>query len=188
MLPHFNSHPYHPNQIQTDGTSASAAQQVMPSNHCQGNHSSILPNSVQIQSHMGLINPQIVIPFNNSNTHWTSGTVAMPNRPISLSSACFMNATNHHPPLQNGVPLLGSAGVMSYPGQCQGVFGNQNLNSVTTFPVQNMHSGQTMNTTNPSQPPESNAKYESVCSNANAKLCSSCTLWSASVPKSTFSG
>uniref|UniRef100_A0A5B7AD80 FMR1-interacting protein 1 conserved domain-containing protein n=1 Tax=Davidia involucrata TaxID=16924 RepID=A0A5B7AD80_DAVIN len=157
MLPHFNSHPYHSNQIQADGTSASATQQGMPSNHFQGNPSNILPNSVQIQSQMGIINPHNAIPiqsqmgiinphnaipFNNSHTHLSNGTVAMPNSLVSTPSPCFMNAPNHLP-LQNGVPLLG---VMSHPGQCHGVFSHQNLNPISTFPVQSM------NGMNPSQP------------------------------------
>ncbi|KAA8544850.1 hypothetical protein F0562_019634 [Nyssa sinensis] len=140
MLPLFNSHPYHSKQTQTDGTSGSATQQGVRSNHCQGNPSNMLPNSVQIQSQMGIINPQIAIPFSNSNTHLSNG---MPNRFVSTPSPCFMNAPNHLP-LQNGVPF------MSHPGQCHGVFSHQNLNSISTFSVQNM------NGMNLSQPPGTN--------------------------------
>ncbi|XP_059653555.1 uncharacterized protein LOC132300478 [Cornus florida] len=152
MLPAFSSLPYNSNQVQIDRTSASVAQQVMPSNQCHENPS--WPNSMQIQPQMGTFNPQTAIPFNNTNSNFGNGTIAVPNRPSSAPSPSFINAPNHLFPLQNGVSLLGSSpgGVMSHPGQCQGGFSHQNLNCIPTS-VQGMNSVPSMNVINPSQQP-----------------------------------
>ncbi|MCD9643051.1 hypothetical protein HAX54_030157 [Datura stramonium] len=60
MLPGRNSRPQHPSQFQTNGTAPSAPLQVM------GNPGSFMPNHMQIQ-------PQVAIPNNNPNTHFSSG-------------------------------------------------------------------------------------------------------------------
>ncbi|KAF5946127.1 hypothetical protein HYC85_016355 [Camellia sinensis] len=137
MIPQFNSLPYRPNQAQTNGTTtAPPAQQVAPSNHGQGNPKNSFPNSAQNQAQIGVINPQIPFPFNNSNTHLSNGPVAMPNRPMILAPMA-MGAPNHNPlHLQNGMPLLGSTNVMMPQlVQCQGGFGPQNPNSMSMNPM-----------------------------------------------------
>ncbi|PSS26736.1 Nuclear fragile X mental retardation-interacting protein 1, conserved domain protein [Actinidia chinensis var. chinensis] len=122
MRPRFNSLPYRPNHPQNDGTTtASASQQVIPSSHCQGNPTNLFPNSSQIQSQMGIINPQMATPFNNSNTHMGNGPVAMSNVPFSAP----MGAPN-----QNVMPLLGSSSVITQFGQFHGGLGPQNPNSM----------------------------------------------------------
>ncbi|XAR59930.1 hypothetical protein NMG60_11033113 [Bertholletia excelsa] len=86
MLPLQNSPFNRSNQVQTEGTMTpfSAAQQVMPSkNHFQANST---PYSAQVQSPVGMINPPIGVPVNNSTAF------GIPNQ--------FFN-------LQNGMPLLG---------------------------------------------------------------------------------
>ncbi|GFY90701.1 GATA zinc finger protein [Actinidia rufa] len=144
MRPRFNSLPYRPNHPQTDGTTtASASQQVIPSSHCQGNPTNLFPNSSQIQSQMGIINPQMATPFNNSNTHMGNGPVAMSNVPFSAP----MGAPN-----QNIMPLLGSSSVItqfsqfhvlqpSNQGQHNNVLSKMNANAP----------GQSYNTTQQSQ-------------------------------------
>ncbi|KAL6989780.1 hypothetical protein U1Q18_015531 [Sarracenia purpurea var. burkii] len=112
-------------------TTSSAAQQVNPSNHCQGNPSNLFPNSAQIQCQMGMMSPQIATPFNNFNTHLGNGPGAMPNRPIWAP----VGSPNHPLPLQNGMPLMGSASGMSHLGQFPGAFGAQNTNSMPMAPM-----------------------------------------------------
>ncbi|CAK9164056.1 unnamed protein product [Ilex paraguariensis] len=101
MLPLFN-----PNQSQTNGAITSAPQRVMQSSNFHGNPSNLLPNSAQIQPQMGMINSQVAIPFNSSNTHLSNGNLAMPNWPVQIPAPCFMNAPNQIFPLQNGMHLL----------------------------------------------------------------------------------
>ncbi|KAL2461070.1 Nuclear fragile X mental retardation-interacting protein 1 [Abeliophyllum distichum] len=64
MLPHFNSNPHHSNQLQSNGTTPSANQQVM------ANPGSFCPNPLQIQHQlqMGILNPGIPLPFANLHT------------------------------------------------------------------------------------------------------------------------
>ncbi|KAK9283033.1 hypothetical protein L1049_011261 [Liquidambar formosana] len=158
MRPLFSSFPH---QIQTEAPRASATQpQVMPSNPCIGNSSNSLPNPLQVQSQIGIMNPQFSIPFYDHNTHLNNGhAVAMNNMPPSVTPPGFnMNFPNLLLPLQNnhlGMPHLGSTAVASHPGQGQVGFAPHHMNTLMTFPMHKpfCNLAQNLNQFNQSQPP-----------------------------------
>ncbi|XP_021669746.2 uncharacterized protein LOC110657013 isoform X2 [Hevea brasiliensis] len=94
MQHHFNSFPsQHSSQIQSNNSTVPV--QVFPTNPSLANLCNMLQNSMPIQPQLGIINPQIPIPFNNSNT-------IMPNMPpLMTQQPGFVN--------QLGIPQMGFA-------------------------------------------------------------------------------
>ncbi|XP_050281060.1 uncharacterized protein LOC126721962 [Quercus robur] len=136
MRPLYNSFPQQPNS-----STAPPSQQVMPPTHSNTNSSnSVQKNTTKFRPQFGMNNnPQVQVPFNNSNM-----------RP-SINRPGFMN-----PPLQNshlGMPHLGSQPSQSHVG-----FSAQNnvsnMNPVQGFPVngQFCNMAQNPNQVNVSQP------------------------------------
>ena len=119
----------------------------MPSNPSLANSSNLVQNTMQFQPQFGINNPQIQVPFNNSNPH------SNPN----MRPPGFMNAPPHLLPFQNshmGMPHLGSQPAQSHMG-----FGPQNsvsnMTPVPGFPSngQFCNMAQNPNQVNVSQPP-----------------------------------
>ncbi|XP_075646257.1 uncharacterized protein LOC142617337 isoform X2 [Castanea sativa] len=141
MRPLYNSFPQQPKS-----STAPPSQQVMPSNHSNANSSNLVQNTKKFRPQFGMNNnPQIQVPFNNSNAH------SNPNMRPSINRPGFMN-----PPLQSshlGMPHLGSQ-----PGQSHVGFSSQNkvcnMNPVQGFPVngQFCNMAQNPNQANVSQP------------------------------------
>ncbi|KAL4599300.1 hypothetical protein ACB092_11G117300 [Castanea dentata] len=154
MRPLYNSFPQQPNS-----STAPPSQQVMPSNHSNANSSNLVQNTKKFRPQFGMNNnPQIQVPFNNSNAH------SNPNMRSSINRPGFMN-----PPLQSshlGMPHLGSQ-----PGQSHVGFSSQNkvcnMNPVQGFPV----NGQFCNMVqNPNQANVSQPAFVHNMQNSNQQL------------------
>ncbi|KAF5729371.1 hypothetical protein HS088_TW21G01536 [Tripterygium wilfordii] len=105
MQPRFNAFPHLPNQLQNNST---ISPQGFSPNISMANSFNMIPNSMPLQPQLGIVNPQISMPLNNSNTPLGNG-MGMPQLGFGLQNPMhnlsavpmFMNQVNpSQPPVQ----------------------------------------------------------------------------------------